>query len=418
MSAIKISNLSKEYNLGVIGYDTFSRDMTSKVFKFFGKDDPNEKMNFSKNLKDNSKIYALKNINCEIKKGEVVGIIGPNGSGKSTLLKILSKITTPTTGEILYNGKISSLLEVGTGFHQELTGRENIYLNGAIYGLSRVQIDKKINDIIEFSGCQKYIDTPVKRYSSGMYVRLGFSVAAHLEPDILVVDEVLAVGDEIFRNKAVEKINDLNKRINKTVIFVSHNMDAIRNLCSRCLLLKSGKIEYDGDVNTAIQKYLFNTQTNEIDEKTFSNDQKLRRGNGKAKISEIKFYSSDNVENNKFLCGEIVNVKFKIKTYENINKPKFLIILKSYKSNENIFAKEINLCDQIRLNSEESFFVTFTAPTINTNLFNIFIEIREDFVNGQMDTLDKILPPILIEQKKNKNRYNSLFDLKMDLKND
>ena len=417
MNAIKINNLYKEYNLGTIGYDTFSKEITSKFFNFIGKQDPNKKLDYYEPIENGSKILALNNINCEIEKGEVVGIIGPNGSGKSTLLKILSRITTPTNGEIFYNGKISSLLEVGTGFHQELTGRENIYLNGAIYGLSKKEIDQRIDEIIKFSGCLKYIDTPVKRYSSGMYVRLGFSVAAHLEPDILVVDEVLAVGDEAFRNKAVEKINDLNKKINKTVLFVSHNMDAIRNLCSRCILLKSGKIEYDGDVNTAIQKYLYSTQTANLDEYTFLNDKKLRRGNGKARISKIKFLNSKAAQSSNFDIGEEIEIKFSIKTFDIIYKPRILFIFKSIKSNENIFSREIELCKEIKADLEKSFCLIIKTPNVNTNTFNIFIEIKEDFVKGQIDTLDNILPPINIEHN-TINKHKSLFDLNMKLKNE
>jgi len=257
----------------------------------------------------------------------------------------------------------------------------------------------------------------VKRYSSGMYVRLGFSVAAHLEPDILVVDEVLAVGDEVFRNKAVEKINDLNKKINKTVIFVSHNMDAVRNLCTRCILLKSGKIEYDGDVNTAIQKYLYSTQTTNLNEHTFLNDNKLRRGNGKARISKIEFLNSKEVQSNNFDTGEEIKIKFSVKTFDIIYKPKILLIFKSIKSNENIFSREIELCEEIKANLEKPFCLIFNLPNVNTNTFNIFIEIKEDFVKGQIDTLDNILPPIYIEHKST-NKHKSLFDLNLRLKNE
>jgi lipopolysaccharide transport system ATP-binding protein len=201
-------------------------------------------------------VWALKDINLEIEQGDVVGIIGKNGAGKSTLLKILSRVTKPTTGSIQYNGRIASLLEVGTGFHPEMTGRENIYMNGAIMGMTRHEITSKLDEIIAFAGVERYIDTPVKRYSSGMTVRLGFSIAAHLEPDILVVDEVLAVGDAEFQKKAIGKMQDVSKGGGRTVLFVSHNMAAVKSLCKKAVLLENGNIKNVGEVNTVINHYI------------------------------------------------------------------------------------------------------------------------------------------------------------------
>ncbi len=263
--AIKIENLSKQYRLGVVGTGTLSHDLkrwwTTSVLR---KEDPYLKIGETNDRakKGNSNyVWALKDINLEIQQGDVVGIIGKNGAGKSTLLKILSKVTKPTIGSIKYNGKIASLLEVGTGFHPEMTGRENIYMNGAIMGMSRAEINKKIDEIVVFSGVERYIDTPVKRYSSGMTVRLGFSIAAHLEPDILVVDEVLAVGDAEFQKKAIGKMQDVSKGGERTVLFVSHNMSAIRNLCNTGVFLNNGAVEYVGSANDAISEYLHSNKT-------------------------------------------------------------------------------------------------------------------------------------------------------------
>ena len=252
--AIKIENLRKEYQLGTIGHGTLYRDLQSLWAKILNKEDPNSILG-SNNFKLKKRFLALENINLEIKKGEVLGIIGNNGAGKSTLLKILSRITSPSKGSIKAKGRISSLLEVGTGFHLELTGRENIYLNGTINGMSRKEITRKLDEIVDFAGVETFLDTPVKRYSSGMHVRLGFSVAAHLEPDILVVDEVLAVGDQSFQKKAINKLEDVSKNDGRTVLFVSHNLKAIEKFCTKTLLLNSGKIEKIGNTNEVIQHY-------------------------------------------------------------------------------------------------------------------------------------------------------------------
>jgi lipopolysaccharide transport system ATP-binding protein len=258
-TAIKVENLSKIYRLGEIGTGTISRDLERWYkTKLLGKEDPFLKIGESN---DRSKkgasdiVYSLKDINFEIQQGDAVGIIGRNGAGKSTLLKILSRVTTPTTGKINIKGRVASLLEVGTGFHPELTGRENIYLNGAILGMRKKEIDRKIEEIIDFSGVERYIDTPVKRYSSGMYVRLAFAVAAHLESEILIVDEVLAVGDAEFQKKCLGKMGEVSKGEGRTVLFVSHNMAAVQSLCSKGILLRNGKIQQFGLISSIINSY-------------------------------------------------------------------------------------------------------------------------------------------------------------------
>ena len=254
---LKVDNVKKKYRLGVIGGGTLQGDIQSWWARIRGKEDPNSKIGDDPTAK-NGTFMALKGINFEVKKGERLGIIGGNGAGKSTTLKILSRVTAPTEGTVYIKGRISSMLEVGTGFHPELTGRENIYLNGAILGMSKEEVDRKIEDIIEFSECRQFIDTPVKRYSSGMYVKLAFSVAAHLDSEILIMDEVLAVGDMKFQQKCLKKMREVADNEGRTVLYVSHNMNTIRQLCNRCIVLQKGQVIYNGDVEEAIQLYMGN----------------------------------------------------------------------------------------------------------------------------------------------------------------
>lgn len=256
-TVVKVENLYKEYKLGVISHGTLYRDMQSWWARLRGKEDPNSLISeHHTGAAEKESFLALNDVSFEINAGDRVGIVGRNGAGKSTLLKIISRITTPTRGEIKIKGRIGSLLEVGTGFHPELTGRENIYLNGAILGMNRQEITRKLDEIIDFAGIEKHIDTPVKRYSSGMNVRLGFSVAAHLEPEILVVDEVLAVGDAEFQKKAIGKMEDVSKGEGRTILFVSHNMAAVQQLCINGILIKKGMIDFIGKQDEVINRYL------------------------------------------------------------------------------------------------------------------------------------------------------------------
>lgn len=253
--ALKVENVKKRYRLGVIGGGTLQGDLQSWWARIRGKEDPNTKIGTEVDTKKGS-FMALNGISFEVKKGERLGIIGGNGAGKSTTLKILSRVTAPTEGTVYINGRISSMLEVGTGFHPELTGRENIYLNGAILGMSKAEVDQKMEDIIEFSECRQFIDTPVKRYSSGMYVKLAFAVAAHLDSEILIMDEVLAVGDMAFQKKCLAKMCDVSAKEGRTILYVSHNMNTIRQLCDRCIVLNKGKLVFQGDVEKAIEIYM------------------------------------------------------------------------------------------------------------------------------------------------------------------
>ena len=269
-TAIEFNNISKQYRLGLVSTRTLSHDLNRWwQTAVLHKEDPYLKIgsvNDRSTAADSEYVWALKDIDFKVEQGDVVGIIGKNGAGKSTLLKLLSRVTGPTTGTIKAKGRIGSLLEVGTGFHSEMTGRENIYMNGAILGMTKQEITRKLDEIIDFSGCERYIDTPVKRYSSGMMVRLGFAVAAHLDPEILVVDEVLAVGDAEFQKKAIGKMQDVSRGEGRTVLFVSHNMASIRNLCRSGVVLEYGRVKYrDNNINKVVDFYL-NGNADEIDD--------------------------------------------------------------------------------------------------------------------------------------------------------
>ncbi len=311
---IEVKNLGKKYQIGekqsyLALRDTLTNLAKSPLRWFKGKTKGRG------DLAGKNDFWALQDLNFEIQKGEVIGIIGKNGAGKSTLLKVLSQITPPTTGEIKLRGRVGSLLEVGTGFNPELTGRENIFLNGAILGMRKNEIKEKLNQIIEFSGVEKFIDTPVKRYSSGMYVRLAFAVAAHLDPEILIIDEVLAVGDTEFQKKCLGKMSDITKEDGRTILFVSHNMAAIKQLCKRTILLENGKVKMTGDTSKVIDYYL--TQVNVLSV-TPLKERADRRGNQNLKLT--KCYLSDNGGNHtsQIICGDDITLVFEYECKEGI----------------------------------------------------------------------------------------------------
>ncbi|MEC4004436.1 ABC transporter ATP-binding protein [Flavobacterium sp. SUN052] len=292
--AIKAENISKQYRLGEVGTGTLTHDLNRFWSKVRGKEDPYLKIGESNDRSSKGTsdyVWSLRDINFEVEAGEAVGIIGRNGAGKSTLLKLLSKVTKPTTGNFKVNGRIASLLEVGTGFNPEMTGRENIYLNGAILGMRRAEITKKFDEIVAFSGVDRYIDTPVKRYSSGMYVRLAFAVAAHLESEILIVDEVLAVGDAEFQKKCLGKMGDVSKSEGRTVLFVSHNMAAVKALCTKGIVLENGLLKFEGFAQQALD--IYNSESSNTDSKIFW-DFENAPGNANAKITAVELKTKDN----------------------------------------------------------------------------------------------------------------------------
>lgn len=296
-TVIKVENLSKQYRLGQVGTGALSHDINRWWHKLRGKEDPYLKIgdvNDRTQKGSSDYVWALRDINFEVPHGEVLGIVGRNGAGKSTLLKILSRTTAPTTGSVKIKGRVASLLEVGTGFHPELSGRENIFLNGAILGMTRQEIKRKFDEIVDFAGVERYIDTPVKRYSSGMYVRLAFAVAAHLESEILIVDEVLAVGDAEFQKKCMGKMSDMSQGEGRTVLFVSHNMPAVKKLCTTGLYMRNGMLQYQGSVSDVSSMYF-----NEIEQRsTMSVDENEREGNGKVRLRSFDIVGSPVVEVN------------------------------------------------------------------------------------------------------------------------
>jgi ABC-type polysaccharide/polyol phosphate transport system ATPase subunit len=327
---LKVENLSKQYRLGTVGTGTIGHDFNRFLARIRGKEDPYLKIGESNDRSSkgvSEYVWALKDINFEVKRGEVLGIIGKNGAGKSTLLKILSKVTGPTTGSIKSNGRIASLLEVGTGFHPEMTGKENIFLNGAILGMTKKEISDKLDEIVSFSGCERYIDTPVKRYSSGMKVRLAFAVAAHLEPDILIVDEVLAVGDAEFQKKAIGKMQDISGTNGRTVIFVSHNMEAVKSLCTRGIIFRNGEIDFVGDIESVLQNYLNNHDL--LDSLIVFNKNTIRRGDRSILFNSLELKNRDLINSSEFSIGDDVNIEFSIKNNQLIKKSEVVFQIKN-----------------------------------------------------------------------------------------
>jgi lipopolysaccharide transport system ATP-binding protein len=332
---LKVENVSKQYRLGQVGTGTLSHDLNRWWYKLRSKEDPYLKVgdtNDRTKKGDSEYVWALQDINFDVERGEILGIIGKNGAGKSTLLKILSKVTTPTIGSIKSRGRIASLLEVGTGFNPELTGRENIYLNGAILGMTKKEITEKLPEIIEFSGCERYIDTPTKRYSSGMTVRLAFAVAAFLEPEILVVDEVLAVGDAEFQKKAIGKMQDISRSGGRTVLFVSHNMAAVRQLCTKGIVLEHGKVIFSGTSDLAVDHYL--RMGNEKELITLL-DREDRVGNGKMLIQEVLILNSKKETVTEVISGDSLFLKITLKKIKPVQYEKLIVAINFVDCNEN-----------------------------------------------------------------------------------
>ncbi len=306
--AVRIEGVKKQYRLGQIGGRTLQADLQSWWAKKRGREDPNRKIGDKRVVGET--FMALNGIDLTIYQGERVGIIGRNGAGKSTLLKLLSRVTAPTEGDINIYGRIASMLEVGTGFHAEMTGRENIYMNGAILGMTKSEIDRKIEDIIDFSEVREFIDTPVKRYSSGMYVKLAFSVAAHLDSEIMIMDEVLAVGDMAFQIKCLDKMSQVSADEGRTILYVSHNMNTIRRLCDRCIVLDEGKVVFDGDVENGIEKYLAYSRNNARIKNHYVFDNSYRNLKWGSQNLEIEELTINNIG---FKCGEIIPVKLRVR---------------------------------------------------------------------------------------------------------
>lgn len=337
-TVLRVEHLYKKYQLGVISHGTLYKDMQSWWARVQHKEDPNLRITESQVPgRDGERFWALQDINFEVPQGQALGIIGRNGAGKSTLLKVLSRVTIPTKGRALVKGRIASLLEVGTGFHPELTGRENIFLNGAILGMTKAEIRRKLDEIIAFSGVEKFIDTPVKRYSSGMYVRLAFAVAAHLEPEILVVDEVLAVGDAQFQERCLGKMKNIAGQ-GRTVLFVSHNMSAIRTLCPRALYLDSGRVVMDGSAETVVSKYLdrnlatgAEVRREEIDERL---EGAIRRNNPFIRFSRLVLHDTEGQPRKSYNSDEDIILTVEFECLESVKNLFLLAVVEDAMNNE------------------------------------------------------------------------------------
>lgn len=374
--AIKAENISKQYRLGEVGTGTLSHDLNRIWHKMRGNEDPYLKIGESNDRSkkgESDYVWSLKDINFEIEQGDAVGIIGKNGAGKSTLLKILSKVTKPTTGSIKVNGRIASLLEVGTGFNPEMTGRENIYLNGAILGMRKAEITRKLDEIIDFSGVERYIDTPVKRYSTGMYVRLAFAVAAHLESEILIVDEVLAVGDAEFQKKCLGKMGDISKGEGRTVLFVSHNLVSITQLCNKGVVLTNGAITFSGSSDEAVQNYLLeSSKAKRITHKKY--DDGNYPGGEIIDLLEYSLLDSRNKKIDKFNLYEEVKIEmvFRVKQKGFSSFPNIHFF---NQQDQYLFVFGTN--DDTKINSQGTYKTIFTinAYTFNTGIFKAGIAI-------------------------------------------
>lgn len=405
MNVIQIENLWKEYRLGVIGHGTLTHDLQSWWARKIGKEDPNERIRHSNKKKviqiNQDHFWALKDINLEIKQGEILGIIGNNGAGKSTLLKILSRVTAPTKGNIKIKGKIASLLEVGTGFHPELTGRENIFLNGAILGMSKKDVIRKFDEIVEFSDIEIFIDTPVKRYSSGMYVRLAFAVAAHLEPEILIIDEVLAVGDADFQKKCIGKMGTVANE-GRTVLFVSHNMGAVSKLCNTGVLLKNGTVEVYGDVEDIIKRYLCGNSDN-VSQKMW--DPQTAPGNEYIKMKSVSIFVENNHTNSIF-TDQSFNIKIAIDVERGYSEFGIGLLIRNSLGQNVIHSSSIVSIEKSITVGCWIYHIEIPANLLRESEY--YISITADVPNKEMIFLvDNVLTFSLVSRSKNISTYSS-----------
>jgi len=399
-AVIQVSELSKAYRLGVIGGGTLREDVNRWIAKLRGKADPYLKLGGAHQARqEGDRFWALRNVSFRVSQGEILGIIGRNGAGKSTLLKILSRVTGPTEGTIGIRGRIASLLEVGTGFHPELTGRENIFLNGAILGMTKAEIRRKLDEIVAFSECEQFIDTPVKRYSSGMYVRLAFAVAAHLEPEILVVDEVLAVGDVGFQKKCLGKMQDV-AGAGRTVLFVSHNMQAVRSLCSRCILLQDGALVMDGAPNAVVSRYQDAARRLEIGTDTAAGDEKLRRGSGSVRFSSITLEDCKATARFEFELGETIRFRLPYKVVRRVENLSTAILLRSGAANECVTSVRYCLSDKpLAAGDTGEVLIELPETPLRPGDYTLYFWLG-DALGNPFDVVDGLSAPLVISTQK------------------
>ncbi|MCO6494369.1 MAG: ABC transporter ATP-binding protein [Bacteroidetes bacterium] len=417
-TAIDIQNISKQYRLGLVSSKTISGDFKRWVYKMRGKEDPFLKIGDTndRTVKSNSEyVWALRDISFKVKEGEVMGIIGLNGAGKSTLLKILSRVTTPTSGSIKIKGRMASLLEVGTGFHPELTGRENVFLNGAILGMSKTEIKSKFDEIVDFSGVERYIDTPVKRYSSGMYVRLAFAVAAHLEPEILVIDEVLAVGDAEFQKKCLGKMKDVATG-GRTVLFVSHNMGAISDLCDRAVILKQGEVFKIGETANMVNEYINHSLSIDLKGAEAYKDKKLRRGSGKARIENIRVTDKDGKQKTEFEVFEPVFIHFDCEKNETVEEMFFKLALRSSISREIIASTDkIDISNLSKCKDKFSFTLNLDSLQLNEGIYECYYWLGSSQNENPYDVLDNLTTPLVIKKSNRENSFTGYTLIKSSI---
>ncbi|MBR3508981.1 MAG: ABC transporter ATP-binding protein [Lachnospiraceae bacterium] len=388
---LKVENVAKEYRLGTIGGATLRGELQAWWAKKRHLENPNVKIGAKQPMDGREKFLALDDVSFELNRGEALGIIGHNGAGKSTLLKLISRITAPTKGRIYLNGTIASMLEVGTGFHPELTGKENIYLNGAILGMTEAEVSKKFEQIVEFSELSKFIDTPVKRYSSGMYVKLAFSVAAHLNSDIMIMDEVLAVGDVDFQKKCLGRMGEAASSENRTVLYVSHNISTIRSLCTKCLVLDHGHVSYLGDVETGIAKYL--GIMNEASATDFDFSEKTRRIDTRT-TSGVKMISAhlNNKDNNIYSTGDAIDFMLVIQSSKEIN-PVNISIVNQYVDGVRIGGSISN--NLVLYVGENHIHILFPTDNIPDGIYSLEIHVNsmdEDGLNSRLDSVKFAIP--------------------------
>lgn len=403
--AIKVSGVKKMYKLGQIGGGTLQSDLQSWWARVRGKEDPNSIIGEQERSRGDT-FMALNGIDLTIYQGEAVGIIGKNGAGKSTLLKLLSKVTAPTSGSIDIYGRIASMLEVGTGFHGEMTGRENVYMNGAILGMSKSEIDAKMDDIIEFSEVSEFIDTPVKRYSSGMYVKLAFSVAAHLNSEIMIMDEVLAVGDMAFQKKCLDKMRSVAKQDGRTVLYVSHNMNTIRQLCDRCIVLDKGKVIFEGDVEQAINVYMFDETKNlgvdfDLSENRMPHLPKKIRG----KITHLVLKDKQSAI---FEVDEHIPLNMTIKANENLKNLSLRVEMRSL-SGISVGITMIDNFASITKNEKKSFDFDMNLKGLVTGEYAVCLVLYEASETGSFIDIDAIYPAFVFEVRDSDNKLRIVW---------
>jgi lipopolysaccharide transport system ATP-binding protein len=398
---LRAEHISKVFRLGDVGAKTITEDIRAVWHKLTNRENPyitSAATNNREIQSSNDFVWALKDINFEVNQGEILGLIGKNGAGKSTLLKILSRTTAPTTGNIKIKGKIASLLEVGTGFHPDLSGRDNIFLNGAILGMKKSEIRSKFDAIVEFAGVQRYIDTPVKRYSSGMYVRLAFAVAAHLEPDILIIDEVLAVGDSEFQNKCLGKMKDVSEQ-GRTVIFVSHNMGAVADLCSRAILLKHGMILQDGATDDVIRSYVQQNMQVKLNDSSSLNDATVRRGTGQVRFEKIRMMNSFGEEVNEFFQGDKVVFEMSFKVNAPVKDLLASISLRSGKTRDIVTSTKRNKIESTNFKTGDTIQVRYEFPrlSLRPGVYETYYWLGDGSAETAFDVVDNLLAPIIVK---------------------